>query len=56
MADEEGPQGPVPQGAQDPSASQNLPPPQNPQAPIVPNAPQALEALHLPTLHIPSLN
>ena len=33
MADKEGPQTPVPQGAHDPPA------PQNPQIPIVPNAP-----------------
>ena len=60
MADKEGPSAPVPQGAHDPLAPQNPPPPpnpqnlphpQNPQIPIVSNAPQALEAPHLPALH-----
>ena len=39
MADEEGPQAPAPQEAQDPPAPQNPPPLQNSQVPIVPNAP-----------------
>ena len=42
MIDEEGPQAsPAPQGAHDPLASQNPPPPDNPQVPIVHNTPQA---------------
>ena len=58
MADKEGPQFPVAQGA-DPLAPQEPPPPQNPQIPLIPNAPQvppALEAPHLPTPHVPLLN
>ena len=53
MADEEGPQAPVPQGAQDPPAPQNPSPPQNP---ITPNAPPAPEALHIPVPCMPPLN
>ena len=65
MADEEGPEAPAPQGAQDPPAPQhpppppapqNLPPPQNPWIPITPNAPQTLETLHLLAPHILPLN
>ena len=59
MADEEGPQAPVPQGAHDPLVPQDPPPPQNPQIPIIPNAPQvppALEALHPLTPHVLLLN
>ena len=57
MADEEGPQAPAAQGAHDSPAPQNyLPPPQNPQAPLITNGPQAppaLEAPHQPTPHVP---
>ena len=53
MADEEGPQAPLPQGAADPPAPQDPPPPLNPNVPIIPNAPQAP---HPPTLHMPPLN
>ena len=56
MADKEGSQAPVPQGAHNPQAPQNLPSPQNPNNPIIPNAPQALEALHPPTLNMLPLN
>ena len=65
MADKEGPQAQVPQGAHDPPALQhppsppvlqNPPPPQNPQIPLVPNAPLAPEAPHLHTPHVPQLN
>ena len=56
MADKKGLQVPVSQGGHDPPAPQNPPPTQNPQIPIVPNAPLALEALHLPTPHVPPLN
>ena len=56
MADEEGCQAQVPQGAHDPQVPQNPLPPQNPNNPIIPNAPQALEALHPPALHMPPLN
>ena len=58
MADEEGPQAPVPQGAHDPPAlkdpppPQNLPPPQNPNVPTIPNA---LQVVHPTTLHMPPL-
>ena len=57
MADKEGPQAPVPQGAHDPPALQNPLPPQNPNNHIIPNVPQALEAPHPPIPpHMPSLN
>ena len=59
MADEEGPQVPVAQGAHDPLAPQDPPPHHNPQVPFIPNAPQAPpapEALHLPAPHVPLLN
>ena len=39
MPDEEGPQTPAPQGANEPPAPQDPPPLQNLQIPIVPNAP-----------------
>ena len=59
MADKEGSQAPVAQGAHDPLAQQDLPPPQNPQIPLIPNAPQvspAPEALHLPAPYVLLLN
>ena len=55
MADEEGSHAPVSQGAHDPPALQNPPPPQNPNNPIILNASQAPEALHLPTPHMTTL-
>ena len=66
MVEEEGPQAPVPQGNQDPTAPQNTPPAQNPQNPylaqnpqnslpphnpFLPNAPQALVIPHMPPLN-----
>ena len=59
MADKEGPQAPVPQGAHDPPAPQNHSSPQDAQAPLEANAPQmppALEAPHQPAPHVPLLN
>ena len=56
MSDREGLQAPVAQGAHDPLASQDPPPPQNPLIPLIPNAPPAPEALHLPAPHAPLLN
>ena len=57
---EKGPQAPpTAQGAQDPLALQNPPPPQNPQIPLVPNVPQVLQAMQKPqqcTPHMPLLN
>ena len=53
MADEEGPQAPVPQGAHDPPAPQNPPPPHNSNNPTITNASQALEALHPPIPYTP---
>ena len=55
MADKEGPQDPVPQGAHDPPTPQDHPPPQNPSIPIVPYAPQAPEAWHPPIPYMPPL-
>ena len=40
MVDEEGPQASALQGAHEPLALQDPPPPQNPQVPVVPNAPR----------------
>ena len=57
MADEEGPQAPVPQTAQNPQHPQNPPADQNPQnlPPLqilfVPNGPQAPDILHIPSLN-----
>ena len=65
MADKEGPQASVLKELvilqlhriiHPPPAPQNSPPPQNPNVPIVLNAPQAPEALHPPAPHMPSLN
>ena len=56
MADEEGPQAPAPQGANEPPAPQDPSPPQNPQVPIVPNVPLALIAPQAPAPHIPQLD
>ena len=56
MADKEGPQTPVPQRAHDPQALQNLPPLQNPNNPIISNAPQAPEAPYPLTPHMQPLN
>ena len=59
MADKEGLQTPVAQGTHDAPAPQDHPSLQNPQIPLIPNAPQAypaLKSLHLPTPHVPLLN
>ena len=56
MVEKEGPQAPVPHGAHDPPPLQNPPPPQNLQLPLMLNAPEALEALHPPAQHMPTLN
>ena len=59
MADKEGPQAPVAQGAHDPPPPQDPLPPQKPQIPLIPNAPQVPpvpEVPHLPTPHVPLLN